>query len=438
MPILSELKKALSTTGDGVALLPYDLEPFLTEELLKLQPLTQLLDVEQANGKTHEFTVRSSHPNGWFEGEATPANNKNSAYQRKSVQMKIQRIWGSVTGFAQAMDEAFVDAFAAELEGSLEGMANVMEYGVLWGASNDLAGLTGDAYQFSGIIPMLAKNAPNNFISAGGAKVSLDYLDQAIAAVSKYRGVGADPKMWFMGVRMKQVVDGLQTRVQIPLTSVELADGKISMGAYSGAPIYETDFVVPEDATTSPTVTATKAAGGALADATYTYKIASITLYGEQVAGTASAGITTETTNNSVDLTWTADANAKSYMIFRKTGAGEYGLLDVIPALTYDGNGTVNGVVETYSDEGAKTPIAKVIPLATGEQNIVLVNRNPRRGIALLGKIDDMGRPLDRLVSFIELARTKDSYDFFLKNYSSLKMVHPNVAAAVIRNVKVA
>jgi hypothetical protein len=128
-----ELQKALTTTGDGAALLPYDLDPILHEELLKLQPLAVLMDIIEAGGKTHEYNVRSSHPMAWFEGEVTPQNNKNSVYARKSVQMKIQRIWGSVSGFAQAMDERFIDALATELEGSLEGMANILEYGFMWG-----------------------------------------------------------------------------------------------------------------------------------------------------------------------------------------------------------------------------------------------------------------------------------------------------------------
>jgi hypothetical protein len=437
-----ELQKALTTTGDGAALLPYDLDPILHEELLKLQPLAVLMDIIEAGGKTHEYNVRSSHPMAWFEGEVTPQNNKNSVYARKSVQMKIQRIWGSVSGFAQAMDERFIDALATELEGSLEGMANILEYGFMWGAADDLI-FTGDPYQYSGMIPRIFAYAPENIIDGGGNKITLDDLDAAIAKAVGFRGVRGDPKLWLMGTRMKQIVDGLQTKVQIPLTEVVLADGKIAMAAYDNIPILESDYIVPVATTTSPAATATAAAGGSLIDDEYFYVISSVTYYGEQVAGVEDSA-TTSATNNTVNLTWTADANAVLYMIWRglATGNANLKLLDIIPALTYDGNGTVNGTVEAYADDGsidtgAGATLQAIKPLSVGEQNILMVNYNSVRGAALLGKVDDMGRPTDRLFSFVELARVKDTFDYMLKGYLSARLVHPNLQA-LVRHVKLA
>jgi hypothetical protein len=417
-------------------LLPYDLDPVLHEELLKLQPLAVLMSVLEAGSKTHEYNVRSSHPQAWFEGEVTPANAKNSVYQRKTVQMKIQRIWGSVSGFAQAMDERFIDALATELEGSVEGMANVLEYGFMWGAADDI-GFTGDAYQYSGLIPRLAAYAPGNIIDAGGDKIALDDMDQAIAKSTGFRGVRGDPKLWLMGTRMKQVVDGLQTKVQIPLTEAVLAEGRITMAAYGNIPMLESDYIVPASTTSSPAVTAAAASGGTLPDDEYFYVISSVTATGEQVAGTEDSA-TTSATDNTVDLTWTADSNALLYMVFRglATGNANLQLLDIIPALTYDAAGTVNGSVEAYSDDGSRTPIA-IKPLSDGEQNILLVNYNPRRGAAFLGKIDDMGNRTDRLFSFVELARVKDTFDYMLKGYLSARLVHPNLIS-MVRHAKLA
>jgi len=433
----SELKKALLTSTSGSALIPEDLDSVLHEELLKLQPLAEILDVIQAEGKTHEYNVRSSHPQGWFEGETTPMNQQSSTYTRATVQLKIARIWGGVTGFGQAVTEAYINALETEIMGTLEGMADVMEYGLMWGTADDI-GFTGDAYQYTGVIPRVFKYAPANVIDAGGDKVALTDLDAAIAKVT-FRRTRNDPRLWLMGVQMKQVVDGLQTKVQIPLTQVELADGKIAMSAYDYIPILESDYIVPASTSSSPSDLADAiAAGGSLADGDYDYKISSVTVYGEQVASAASGGVTAGAGNNTANLTWTADANAKLYMIWRQDGGtGEYYLLDIIAAKTYDGAGTVNGTVAAYSDAGALTPSTTIKCLNAGEQNILLLNYGRDRGASFVGMVDDMGQPTGKLLNYVELARTKDSYDFFLKTYHTLRLVYPNLVS-VIRHVKLA
>lgn len=433
--MFKELKKALTTAGDGEALVVTDMDAILHEELLKLQPLTQLLQVSRSEGKTHEYKVKTSHPQAWFEGETSGSSVKNGAYQRKTVMLKIARIWGEVTGFAQAVDDKFIDALEEEVKGSLQGMSDLIEYGVLFGTANDI-GFTGDEYQFSGAIPRMMAYAPANVVDAGGDKISLDDLDQAILKVSRHRQTKNDPRLLMMGQRMKQVVDGLQTKVQMPLNGVELMDGRLKMAAYGDTPIFESDLLTPEDTTTSPACTGAVAAGGALEDDTYNYRISSVTMFGEQVAGTASANVTAATTNKSADLTWTADANAVSYIIWRKRGAGSYQLLDIIPAKTYNADGEVTGSVESYSDEGALTPKA-IKPLESGEQNIAVLNINPARGLSIKGLVDDMGRPMNSMVSFIELARVKDTYPYMLKSYSAAKLVYPNLVS-LIRHAKVA
>lgn len=428
------LRKALETTGDGAALLPYDLESYLGEELLKMQPLAELIPVLQAESKTHEYNLRTSHPMGWFEGESTPANFKNGTYARKSTMLKIQRIWGSVTGFARSMDEAFIDAFTTELEGSLQGMADIFEFGILYACSDEV-GFTGDAFQYSGILPRLAAYAPQNIIDAGGDKVTLADLDAALAKVGAFRQSRNDPKLWMMGLQMKQIVDGLQTKIQIPLTSTVLNDGQIVMANYANSPIFETDYLVPETSSSSPDDLAGVAADGGNLSGSFAYRIASVSAFGEQAAAAATDALDCSAGSKKVTLSWSADPAAKLYIIFRKEGAGEWQLLDIVGALTYDVAGTVNGEVESYVDNGSRTPKA-IKPLEAGEEQIILLNRNQERGVAFLGKVDDMGRQTGRLMSFVELARVKDSYDYMVKSYLGVRVKYPNTCAAVIRNVK--
>ncbi len=48
----------------------------------------------------------------------------------------------------------------------------------------------------------------------------------------------------------------------------------------------------------------------------------------------------------------------------------------------------------------------------------------------------DMGRATGRLMSFVELARVKDSYDYMIKAYLGVRVKYPNTCASIIRNVK--
>jgi hypothetical protein len=442
----TEITKAL-TSSTASALIPENLDPVLKDELLNLAPLLELLDIAPAEGKTHEYNVASSHPSGWFEGEAATASVQSGTYTRKTVQMKIIRIWGEVTGFAQRVTARFINALEREIMNSLEGMADAMEFMLFYGCAGDYD-WTGDAYQASGILPIVYSEVPTNVHDFAGAKVTLAALDTMLYDIGRYRGVRNDPRLFVMGLKMKQVVDGLQTKVQLPLSNAELLDGRIVMRAYGDTPIYEAYNVTPQGTTTSPTVsTATPASGGAFAAADYDWQIASVTSEGEQVAGTA-VGATTLTLNQKATLAWTADANAKSYMIFRQDGGtGDFKLIDIIAAKTYGATGVVTGTVASYEDLGSATGVSQVTPLASGEEIIVALNINPERGLGIRTLADDMGLPAGDgdispdggsgyMFNFVELARTKDAYAYFIKTYVAPRLVHPNLVS-VTRNVKI-
>ena len=427
---MDELKQAM-TSADASALIPEDIDPILYDELKKLQPLVNLVDVEQADGKVHQIVVRGSHPQGWFEGEGTRGTAKKASYVRKAVTLKIARLWGSVTGFAQKVTERFINLLMAEIDAQLEGMSDLLEYSLLY-ATGDESGFTGDAYQTTGILPTVYKYAPENVFDANGATITLPMLDELIGAITKYRGTKNDPRVFLMSLNMRQVVDGLQTKISMNLTNVEIADGRFVMAAYGGTPIYETDYMAPTD--TSPDVTAgVSAESGVLPAGDYEYRLSKVTMYGEQVAGVASASVNLAAAG-AIDLAWTGADDAVLYMVWRREGgAGEFDLVDIIPGLTYDADGLPNGVVEAYTDNGSKPAIDRVHPLEDGQELIAIVNTNPRRGVSFLGLVDDMGRPAGTLVRFVELARTKDSYDFFLKSYFAVAMKYSNMAAVLRR-----
>lgn len=435
-----ELKKALQqTTSSGQYLLPESLEPMLLEYLARIMPLYSMLGVTQAGAKTHEYTKRTAVPSAWFEGEVTGQNAQASTYVRESVQLKILRAWGGVSGFQQATSQRFIDSLEAELIGSMEGFAQTLEWSILFGNAS------ADAYQFSGIDTFLSSDAvAKTAISSGGnianvdGVVTLTDLDNMIDAATAARGVDTDPYVFVASKPMISKISGLQTKISRTVQTVEY-EGGFRMATYRDIPIYPSSLVRPAGVTTSPTVSASAAAGGSLPDNTYYYGISSVTDAGEQMVGTT-ASATTATTNNTVALTWTADPNAKLYKIWRGTTSGaadNLSLLTTIAAKTYNADGSVNANVTSFNDTGALTLNTNIKPLTTGEESIFLVNLSRLRGARLVGMVSPLGEQVANFISYVPLATRSSAYEYMIESFSALMLPYPTVHA-ISRRVKTA
>jgi HK97 family phage major capsid protein len=436
---MEQLQKALlQSTGDGVHLAPQDLNPMLMEYLGRLSPLYGMIAKKQAEGRTHEYTARTALPGAWFEGEVTTPAPAASGYTRKSVQLKILRIAGGVSGFQQAVSQKFIDALESEIIGSLEGFANMLEWSTVYGDA------AADPYQFSGLDANIrsdataskAVSAGGNILDVGGV-IDLSALDTMIDVAHATRAADRDPKVFLMSQQMISKVSGLQTRVNREVPMIEF-EGGFRFASYRGVPIVPSSYVRPSGVTTSPNIAAAKAAGGALADATYHYRIASVTDLGEQLIG-GTANATTETTNNTVNLTWTADANAKQYKIYRGAAAtaADMALLDVIAAKTYNGEGAVSGTVAAYADAGAKTPNTAIKPLSTGEEQLMLVNTSDVRGLQFVGMMSPLGEQTSTFVTYIPLATRKSAFEYMIEAFMAAMVPYPTLHV-VARRAKLA
>lgn len=334
------------------------------------------------------------------------------------------------------MSEQFVNALEVEIQGSIEGLAETLEYAVLWG--NDV-----DEKQYDGIDAAIINDGTASKSVANGGNVldvngviTLSDLDNMLDAVEQGRGTTSDMKVFVASPQMISKISGLQTKIQRTVQQVEF-EGGFRMDTYRGVPLVPSGFVRPAATTTSPDVTATAAAGGSLADNTYYYRIASVTKYGEQFVGGEDSA-TTATTNNSVTLTWTADSNAKLYKIYRGTSAGAANLelLDVIAAKTYASDGSVSGNVTSYTDDGSKTPNSAYKPLddTSGHEEVIfLVNLDGRRGARLVGNLSPLGERLDTFVSYVPLATTRSSFDYMIETFHALVVPHPTLHAIARR-----
>jgi len=322
-----------------------------------------------------------------------------------------------------------MNALSGEIAGSIEGLADLFEYSMLWG--NDV-----DTYQFSGLDTYIQEDKPTSIFDLNSV-VTLTDLDNMIDSTETYRGTNRDPKIFVASQEMISKLSGLQTKIQRTVNQVEY-EGGFRLDTYRGIPLLPSNFVKPATTTTSPAVTATAAAGGALADDEWFYRIASVTMYGEQLIGTEDSA-TTATTNNSVDLTWTADTNAKLYKIYRGTvtGADNLDLLTTIAAKSYDSAGTLSTNVAAYSDEGDLTVVSQVVPQSAGEQSIFLANLNPDRGMELVGNMSPLGDMISNFVAYIPLATTKSTFDYMIESFAALKVPYPEVHA-ISRRARIA
>ena len=452
-----DIRKAilLASSGSGQALIPEDLAPYLVEYLYRVAPVLRRINKETADGRTHEINRRSAIPNAWFGGELEPLSSEFSTYQRRSVQMKIFRTPKSgVSGFERAASKSFIDSLESEILGSVEAMADLYEWSLLWACSDEtVPGFTGDALQCTGLMNYIfgdATAAANNVIqpATAGSQLILSDLDDMLDTAEGFRGVARDEKVFLCSRQMISRIGGLETMVYRVPEYVEFVPGG-PVAAYKHVPLVPSDFVSATEGT-SPNVTAADSGGGVgPPTGEYYYRISSVTRSGgEQYAGGAS---NVNAGGNIINLTWVADATAYLYYIWRGAVGGgssdhdDLYLVDVIAAKTYDGNDLVNGTVAAWSDSAA-TAITTVHPLASGEQNVILMNLNGRRGSSLLHLPTELTEgvqvpaelsaevgDLTMLFGMVELARTRSAWEYELEGYGAFQVPWPQLHAVLRR-----
>lgn len=425
----SELRKALTaSSASGTALIPEDLEPLIRANLLQMSPLTAMIPVVKADGNIHRVVRRTAHnASAWVEGEMSTPSYSQSTYGRRSVEVKIARAHGQASDFAVSAARSFTDVLVDEIESATDGFKNLLEFLTVWGMADD-NDFAGDAYQYSGIYAWLLEDAAADNVFDIDGTVTLSDLDDMLDQVQSYRNLGDIQWLFLMSNQMKSKVSALQTLIRRSAPMVEFAGG-FRMETYRDIPVLPTSFTRPTDTALALTSATETGAGGTigLGDGVYRYKIASITLFGEQDSGAMQSATVTAATHDSVALVWTADTSAKLYAIYR-TEAGEadadanYDLIDIIAAKTYDGSGNVSGNVGTYSDDGTQTPITNVHPQASGDESIFLVGLDRNQGVARPVLSPELGEPLDELVRYVPLVENTDSVQFRLKSYQTLQV----------------
>jgi hypothetical protein len=431
----SLIRKALdSSAGVGEALIPEKLEQIITNTLPRLAPEMAVFKSEFDPQKLHEFDKLTSLPAaGGAMGEGATTPTRNGAYSRDNVQLKVVRRKGAVTNFLQDASERFIDAASAEMENHL--LAHVYDlitYGLF---GNELA----DAYTFGGVDRFVATNRVNETYG-GVVPTSLETLDEMLDASNEKGGAQHD-RVWVMSTRMLSLFSRMLTNVRLNqglsgngLTQVVLPGGW-RLNAYRDVPIIESSSTRPKGQMGVVGIAATGAGSGIGAN-TYYFQVAPVTWDGEQIA---SAEVSQVITNqDSINLTWTAYTNALYYKIYVSKlttgdGAGKGKLRKVISAFTYDGSGTITGVVvgtsftvadPTVAHASVPTHMQSDVPLnytaGVPPEYVVLWDTDKYQGLGKLPYTNRGGSRFGGLVTIKQLAETDDFINFLLKSYTAL------------------
>ena len=424
----SLIRKAFtSASGVGEAIIPEHLEEVITNTLVRLVPELAVPILKFDPQKFHEFIRLLTLPSaGSAMGENSVTPTRNSTTVRASVELKILKRKGAVTGFVQDAAANFMDAQAFEMETHLQAFGNDMRTYLLFGNKE------ADQYTFDGLDFFIATYRKNTVV-AGVVPTTLAILDDVIDANARKQGT-AHRKCFIMSPEMLSLFSRLYTQVRdnreaIRGTNVIEVDGGWRLQTYRDIPILESTATRP--VTQMGTIsTAVAGSGSAIADDTWYFKVSAVTWDGEQ---RASAEVNQSTTNSdTLTLSFTAVANALYYKVYVGTATGVLTLITIVSAFTYDGSGTITGDVTsivfsadpTTLDDSVTTAMSADVPLAGTEDNpmevIFFWDLDEFQGMGKLAYTNSAGSRFNGLATVEPLAKTDDNMPFLVKSYPAL------------------
>jgi len=366
-------------------------------------------------------------------GENAVTPTYNSTFTLQALTMKIMRRKGAVTNFLQDASQNFIDAAAVEFENQLRLHMYSLNYYNLYGNA------TANAYEPSGLDTFITTNRFNGF-SSGAPTVPTDltFLNKMIAASDRQGGIRHE-RVFYMSPEMLMKVSSLLTNVRLQQGMAGLGDIEVAGGwklhSYLGIPIVASTFLSGAGASTMGTVTAASGGttGGSLSDGTYYFRVAALTLKGEQMASAeASVTLSGGGSTQKITLSFTAVADAQAYKVYAgaTTGLTNTTLKRVVPSIAYDGSGTPGAAVTSISitsmTAGTEVPTANQSDIALtavggiNSEIVVLHDVDPIQGLGKYPYTHSGGNRMDGVVSITPLAITDDFLPFMVKTYAAL------------------
>lgn len=424
------IQKAMLTSASGVAegTIPEHLEDVITNTAVRLVPELAVPVLKFDPQKYHEFNRLTSIPSaGSAMGESSTTPTRRSTTVRSSVQLKIMKRKGAVTGFLKDTSANYLDQPASEMENHIQSFGNDLRTYMLYGNSG------ADSYTFDGLDKLISTNRTNQ--TAGGVvPTDLSLLNTMLDANTRRQG-NNHRRVFLMSPELLSKFSTLWTVVRDNreakrgTTDIQV-DGGYRLETYRGVPILETTATRP--LTTMGTVaTASAGAGGAITDDEYFFRVSAVTWDGEQLA---SAEVSETTSSaDTLTLSFTAVENALFYKVYCGLATGVLALVKIVSAFTYDGDGTITGDTtsivfssdpNTADATSVPTHMQSDLPLwATGgvpPEYLVLWDLDEYQGMGKVAYTNSAGSRFRGLITPMELAQTDDNYPFLMKSYSAL------------------
>lgn len=432
------IRKALDTSvGAGVTpitpLVSQKLEKIITNTMVRLSPELAVIQQEYDPQKYHEFNRLTALPRAdGFMGESATTPTYNAQYVRDNVELKVLRRKGAVTNFLQDASKNYIDASAAEMENHLQAHAYDMIAGLLYGNKN------ANKYSIDGIDSLVKTYRWQNAIG-GVVPNSLKFLDDMLDANMLKQGAN-HKKCFLMSPGMQSLVSRLLTNVRLQqATSAGVAEVSIEGGwrleSYRNVPI------LPVSSMNS----GARKMGNVTGTGTGLYVVVSVITYdGESLASTETQCGTTGT------LAWTPEQGAFLYKIYTGTSSGNYKLVAVVPATTFDGVGTIQAevagvtfgsdaslpnptitltapsgitssvVVNTVDPNGNGKDLPLVSTGGVASEQVVLWDLDKYQGLGKVPYTNSGGDRFQGLVTMLPLAVTDDFLPFLIRSYFAL------------------
>ena len=453
-----ELYKGLtSASSSGGAWQDRDLNPILTDAAQKKRPILKYLNMIPATGNPHKFRRRDKQPFGHWEGDNATSVETQSSVSMQEVDLKICRSKGFVTDFlAATMGPDEFDVALEEILAHTENCAMQIAAAILWGCDGAASTYTvsavtnrGNAYMPAGF------DADANIYrqDGGGNAMTLAEINALIDATDI---AGAEESRVFVmssHMRSRLELQEYASGGARQLPTIAGAFG-ITMSTYKGIPILTSDQTRPRAQMGTITLAGSDPGTGTMSNDTYYYKVAPVTVEGEQLAsaeanvtlsgGTATQIVTITVTAFQFSDTNSAYSDALYYKVYRGTASSGEVLVATVPALVYNANGTVGSADTTLIDTGLTQTRGGISSSVTDtellgsttapEECVFLVNTDPDNG-AQLPASTQKGQAVSEndLVGLKKIGATTDSEPFLVRSYVALA-IKRGAAHGVLRN----